>query len=130
MLFVNAHLRAERLATCRACEHYVQKTKSCGPLVTEAFTDSPLCGCYMPAKTKLKVASCPMDKWKATVTPEDVEQIREFLNRNNDLRTKAELTMLANKFLGAGKKASGCARCNVKLLQELKDLVHNADTQT
>jgi len=129
VLFVNAHLRAERLATCRACEHYVQKTKSCGPLVTEAFTDSPLCGCYMPAKTKLKTASCPMDKWQATVTPQDVEQIREFLERNNDLRTKGELTELSRKFLG-GQKASGCAACNRKLLQQRKDLVHNADSQT
>ena len=128
MLFVNAHLRAERLATCRACEHYVEKTKSCGPLVTEAFTDSPLCGCYMPAKTKLKTASCPLDKWEATVTAEDVEQIREFLNRNNELRSKGELTELARKFLG-GQKASGCAACNRKLLQHLKELVHNADTQ-
>jgi hypothetical protein len=84
----------------------------------------------MPAKAKLKTASCPLDKWNATVTPDDIEQIREFLNRNNDLRTKEELTMLANKFLGAGKKASGCGRCNAKLLQQLKDLVHNADTQT
>ena len=130
MLFVNAHLRAERLATCRNCEHYVPKTKSCGPLISEAFTDSPLCGCYMPAKTKLKVASCPLDKWGATVTPQDVEQIREFLDRHNDLRTKEELTMLANKFLGAGKKASGCAACNRKLLEQLEKLVHNADTQT
>ncbi len=129
MLFVNAHLRAERLATCRNCEHYVQKTKSCGPLVTEAFTDSPLCGCYMPAKTKLKVASCPLDKWEAIVTPKDVEQIREFLNRNNDLRTKGELTELSRKFLG-GQKASGCAACNRKLLQQLKELVQNADSQT
>lgn len=128
MLFVNAHLRAERLATCRACEHYVEKTKSCGPLITEAFTDSKLCGCYMPAKTKLKVASCPLDKWTATVTPDDIEQIREFLDRDNNDRTKQELTALASKFLG-GQRASGCGRCNAKLLQQLKDLVHNADTE-
>jgi hypothetical protein len=130
MLFVNAHLRAERLATCQSCEHYVEKTKSCGPLVTEAFTDSPLCGCFMPAKTKLKTASCPLGKWEATVKSEDVAQIKEFLTRDNQYRTTGELTMLANKYLGAGKAASSCPPCNRKLLQELQTLVDNADSQT
>lgn len=129
MLFVNAHLRAERLNTCAGCEHYVQKTKSCGPLVTEAFTDSPLCGCYMPAKTKLKTASCPLGKWEATVKSEDVEQIREFLTRDNQYRTTGELTMLANKYLGAGKAAGSCSSCNRRLLNELETLVKNADAQ-
>lgn len=129
MLFVNAHLRAERLATCRACEHYVKNTKSCGPLVTEAFTDSPLCGCYLPAKTKLKVSSCPLGKWEATVTDEDIESIREFLNRDNSKRTMEELTALATKHLGKGQKASTCPSCNRKLMDQLKTLVKNADSQ-
>lgn len=129
MLFVNATTRTERLAVCQDCEHYVTSTKSCGPLVTEAFTDSPLCGCYMPAKTKLKVASCPLDKWEALVTAEDIEIIREFLERDNADRTKQELNDLSTKFL-QGQRASGCAACNRKLLKQLKDLVHNADTHT
>jgi hypothetical protein len=83
----------------------------------------------MPAKTKLKVASCPLDKWEAVVSAQDVERIREFLTRNNSERTKQELTELSVKFLGGGK-ASSCPACNRKLIQQLKDLVHNADTQT
>ena len=51
----------------------------------------------------------------------DIEQIREFLDRDNNDRTKQELTALAAKFLG-GQRASGCGRCNAKLLQQLKDL--------
>lgn len=129
MLFVNAKTKTKRLAVCQSCEHYVTTTKSCGPLVTEAFTDSKLCGCYMPAKTKLKVASCPLDKWDALITSEDIENIREFLGRDNANRTKRELSVLSTKFLG-GQRASGCAACNRKLLQQLKDLVHNADTHT
>ncbi len=128
MLFVNAKTKAERLAVCQSCKHYVTTTKSCGPLVTEAFTDSKLCGCYMPAKTKLKVASCPLDKWDALITSEDIENIREFLGRDNANRTKRELSVLSTKFLG-GQRASGCAACNRKLLQQLKDLVHKADSQ-
>lgn len=84
----------------------------------------------MPAKTKLKVASCPLDKWKATVTPEEVEQIREFLHRDNSKRTMEELTELASKYLGAGQRASTCPSCNRKLIDQLKSLVHNADSQT
>jgi hypothetical protein len=128
MLFVNAHLRAERLSICQGCEHYVEKTRSCGPLVKEAFTDSPLCGCHMPTKTRLKTASCPLGKWEATITSKDVEQIREFLTRDNKLRTTGELTMLANKYLGAGKAAGSCGPCNSKLMKELETLVNNADT--
>ena len=130
MLFVDAHKRTERLHTCRECEHYVAKTKSCGPLVTEAFTNSPLCGCYLPAKTKLKVSSCPLGKWEATVTEADIESIREFLNRDNSKRTMEELTALATKHLGKGQKASSCPSCNRKLMDQLKSLVKNADGQT
>ena len=129
MLFVNATIRTERYNTCEGCEHFVTTTKSCGPLVTEAFTDSPLCGCYMPAKTKLKVASCPLGKWGATIQPEDIEQIREYLDRPNPEKTIEELNEFSRKFL-TGQKASGCSSCNRKLLQQLKDLVHNADTHT
>ena len=130
MLFVNAHLRAERLSICQGCEHYVEKTRSCGPLVKEAFTDSPLCGCHMPTKTRLKTASCPLGRWEATITSKDVDQIREFLTRDNKLRTTGELTMLANKYLGAGKAAGSCGPCNSKLMKELETLVKNADSQT
>ena len=82
----------------------------------------------MPTKTRLKTASCPLGRWEATITSKDVDQIREFLTRDNKLRTTGELTMLANKYLGAGKKASSCSSCNRKLLNELQTLVKNADT--
>ena len=121
MLFVSAQIRSERLQTCNACEHFVSKTSSCGPLVKEAFTDSSLCGCHMPTKTRLKTASCPLGKWEA---------IREFLNRDNKLRTTGELTMLANKYLGAGKAAGSCGPCNSKLMKELETLVNNATSNS
>ena len=129
MLFVSGKIRASRLTTCEACEHFVPSTRSCGPLVTEAFTDSPLCGCYMPAKTKLKVASCPLDKWEAIVNKQDIERIREFLQRDNNKRSAAELTELATMYLGDGQKAGSCGACNSKLMKKLEELVHNADTQ-
>jgi len=84
----------------------------------------------MPTKTRLKTASCPLGKWEATITSKDVDQIREFLTRDNKLRTTGELTMLANKYLGAGKAAGSCGPCNSKLMKELETLVKNADSQT
>ena len=129
MLFVSAQTRTDRLHTCRACEHYVVSTRSCGPLVTEAFTDSPLCGCFMPAKTKLKVASCPLGKWEAIIKPEDIEEIRTFLDKSDKDKTSEELTTLAKRYIGPSKAASSCSGCNRQLINQLKKLVKDADSQ-
>jgi len=130
MLFVSAQTRSDRLAVCRDCEHYVEKTASCGPLVKEALTDSPLCGCFMPAKTRFKVSSCPLGKWQAVITPKDIERIREFLERDNRLRRAEELTELARKYLGPNKQATSCGSCNSTLMKELQRIVHHADTNS
>ena len=39
-----------RLDSCKKCDHY--KLGFCKK-----------CGCYMPLKTKLSKATCPIDKW-------------------------------------------------------------------
>lgn len=39
-----------RIKICRECEHY------------KMFVCTQ-CGCFMPAKTRLKMASCPIKKW-------------------------------------------------------------------
>ena len=83
----------------------------------------------MPTKTRFKTASCPLGKWEATVKSEDIEQIREFLNRDNSLRTVGELTALSQKYLGHGQ-AGSCPPCNSKLMKELETLVNNADSNT
>ena len=89
MLWVSAQTKSTRLQTCHECEHYVKSTKSCGPLVTEAFTDSPLCGCYLPAKTKLRTASCPLGKWEAVIKDADLEKIKAFLDKKDSEKTAA-----------------------------------------
>lgn len=40
----------QRIAICRSCEHY------------KLFVCTQ-CGCFMPAKTRLKFAECPIKKW-------------------------------------------------------------------
>ena len=41
-----------RLNTCLSCEHLNSLTKQC-----------KLCLCYMPLKTTLAIAECPLAKW-------------------------------------------------------------------
>jgi hypothetical protein len=43
---------APRLAECLNCEHLIKLTTSCRK-----------CGCFMKAKTRLPLASCPIGKW-------------------------------------------------------------------
>jgi hypothetical protein len=50
--FVDHELSVQRLSTCKNCEEFVKITSQC-----------KLCGCFLPAKTKLKNSSCPIKKW-------------------------------------------------------------------
>lgn len=44
-------LAKQRLSICEGCEFF-QVTKTCEK-----------CGCFMPLKTKLAIAECPIGKW-------------------------------------------------------------------
>ena len=127
MFLVTGQKRSDRLEICKGCEHYVQATKSCGPLLTEAFTDSKLCGCHMPTKTRLKVASCPLDKWEAEITKADLEEIKKFLKTENQFRTSGQLAKLYGKATGTNQQASSCSSCNRRMLDELNKLITDAD---
>ena len=48
--YVDEELKMERLSICESCDFY--KMKICQK-----------CGCFMPLKTKLKHANCPIYKW-------------------------------------------------------------------
>lgn len=52
----------QRMDTCLSCEHLISITKQCG-----------LCGCFMPAKTLLANAGCPISKWNRV----DIESNKE-----------------------------------------------------
>lgn len=41
-----------RYAVCLFCDQFNNEIKTCKK-----------CGCFMPAKTKLKAANCPIGKW-------------------------------------------------------------------
>jgi hypothetical protein len=42
----------KRFSICLECPQLIQSTKRCSE-----------CGCFMAAKTKLKLATCPLNKW-------------------------------------------------------------------
>ena len=127
MFFVTGQKRTDRLTICQSCEHFVESTKSCGPLVTEAFTDSKLCGCHMPTKTRLKVASCPLGKWEAEIKQSDLDAIRELIENPRNA-TNGDLAELYSKATGTNTKASQCSSCNRRMLNELKQLLKDATT--
>ena len=130
MFIVSAQTRANRLNTCRGCEHFVEATQSCGPLVTEAFTDSKLCGCHMPTKTRLKWAECPLGKWEAVITSEQLAEVKAFLDIvDNDVRslTDQDLADLYNRIFGTKERATSCGGCNRKMLKTLKKLINESN---
>ena len=43
---------SSRYALCLECPKLIKVTKQCKE-----------CGCFMPLKTKLETAKCPLDKW-------------------------------------------------------------------
>lgn len=50
----------ERVIICKSCDHLLQKLEICKK-----------CGCYMPWKTQLDFAKCPIGKWgKITRNPD------------------------------------------------------------
>lgn len=50
--YVSAEEQQQRLEQCKRCDKFVKLMNVCNQ-----------CGCYMPAKTKFKMASCPLEKW-------------------------------------------------------------------
>ena len=48
--YSSEQLRIKRLSICNSCEFY--KMKTCEK-----------CGCFMPLKTRLEHAECPIHKW-------------------------------------------------------------------
>jgi hypothetical protein len=51
------------MAICEQCPHYNKKTTQCG-----------ICGCFMPLKTKLPHAECPLGKWTATAPQPNINR--------------------------------------------------------
>ena len=53
----------QRLEICRQCDKFNQQNSQCAE-----------CGCFMDYKTLLPYVSCPLDKWKAIESEEDINK--------------------------------------------------------
>lgn len=130
MLFVTGRIKRERLAICESCEHYVASTKSCGTLGVDALTASKVCGCFMPAKAKLKMASCPYDKWDSVLKDKDIAAVRSFLGEIKTSLTgkqQQELQRLYYLTTGTTKNFGGCGRCAKKMVEDLQRMIEDVD---
>ena len=123
MLFVTHQQRTERLAICKACNHYKEKTRSCGDLLKPRTYRGGVktCGCFLPAKVKFKLSSCPNDYWEAQVTDEDKNAIREVIGYSGNLEPEQVQKLVANynKAIGANAKPTGCSSCLQRMKKEL-----------
>jgi hypothetical protein len=50
--YTEKNIAEERLSICKSCPELIKLTTQCKK-----------CGCFMSAKTKLKMAACPIGKW-------------------------------------------------------------------
>ena len=53
-LFVSDEVHKERTEICKSCDRYNHAHQTCKE-----------CGCFIPAKSKVILDSCPLDKWSA-----------------------------------------------------------------
>lgn len=82
----------------------------------------------MPTKAKLKVAKCPLEKWGATVTTEDLEGVRHMLENKRDY-TNQDLVDAYNKLTGDHRQRTTCTSCNNKMVKELRRLLKAYDAE-
>jgi len=73
VLFVSYDVYKERITICKGCEKYEEFENRCKE-----------CGCYIPAKAKIILDSCPLNKWTADNSSWDkkFEEIAGDLDRN------------------------------------------------
>jgi hypothetical protein len=147
MFTVPPSIRAQRLATCKACKHFRPSTLSCGTIIignklspedlAEAEENNKithyrritrLCGCYMPRKTKYSLYRCPINKWgRYRLSDEETELLRAFIS---GLPSQGSITGQTVRELGewvhkmTGSRV-GCVSCRGSdLISWLKTEIH------
>jgi len=85
----------------------------------------------MPAKASLKSEACPIKKWGPTVSPQDLAEIREFVNSLENFISREQnekLVEMYNRTYGVNEVPSNCSSCVRGMIENLKKTV-NADTE-
>jgi len=52
-VYLKSHDSYNRVKICESCDKYIKMAKICGE-----------CKCFIPAKSRLRFAACPLDKWE------------------------------------------------------------------
>lgn len=69
-----------RMAICKECHYYSENRKKDGKYSTSRpDVHCTNCGCTLAAKTKCLSCSCPMKYWKALMTDDQYDEIRNTL---------------------------------------------------
>lgn len=135
MLFVKSSEYNRRLAICRNCKFFEASTQSCGSLIVGGEEQIEvmyrkksihLCGCVMPIKAKLSLATCPAGKWKGLLTDEEKLALIELLDtiestgkiddaqRNKFYAYKDQITQAYNE----RSTCSACIKREIKTMRE------------
>jgi len=79
VLFVSDKVYEERVSICKSCEKYDELENRCRE-----------CGCYVPAKAKIILDSCPLKKWEADSSDweERFSDIQKDLSIDNDQKSE------------------------------------------
>ena len=51
-VFASREVYSKRVSICNSCDKFIEKKDECGE-----------CGCFIPAKAKIILDSCPLKKW-------------------------------------------------------------------
>jgi hypothetical protein len=136
-LFVKTNLYRERLAKCQACKFYMPDTKSCGPLIVGDEVETEvlfrkksitLCGCVMPIKAKLAYAKCPANRWGAVISPEQIEELKAFVQKFSNAATMdsegiKELKKFKELVYGQQFSTTTCGPCIKRDLRNLSEII-------
>lgn len=69
-----------RLTICKECHYYSENRKKDGKYSSSRpDVHCTNCGCTLAAKTKCLSCSCPMKYWKAIMTDDQYDEIRNTL---------------------------------------------------
>jgi hypothetical protein len=71
----------QRMAICSTCQLYTEDDKGCMVVGTQPCCDERQggCGCSLGFKIRSLSSECPLGKWKAEMTEEEEDQLKQKL---------------------------------------------------
>lgn len=73
-----------RMTICKECHYYSENRKKDGYTSSRPDVHCTNCGCTLAAKTKCLSCNCPMKYWKAIMTDDQYDEIRNELGENGE----------------------------------------------